>query len=612
MNLREYQTAAIRSVTERWAKGEKRSLIVLPTGCGKTVVFGRITADCVEKGERVLILAHREELLEQARDKIKAISGLDCSLEKADHTCIDSPERITVGSIQTLYRDSRLKRFDKDFFDLIVVDEAHHILSASYQKILEYFSPARVLGVTATPDRGDKRNLGQFFRDGIAYEYSLPDAIHDGFLCRIKAHMIPLNINIENVGISQGDYKAAEMGAALDPYLASIASEMRRYAKGRRTVVFLPLVATSKKFCELLRKNGFDAAEVNGDSADRAEILSGFSSGRYNVLCNSMLLTEGWDCPSVDCIVVLRPTKVRSLYCQMIGRGTRIAPGKENLLILDFLWHTGRHNLCRPTHLIAQDETLASAMLKRIEDSGAPVDIEDAETMGKEYVIREREKALADELRRQRNKKKNELVDPLQYFFSIQAGDLIDYEPLFPDEMAAPTKEQMMRIESFGVFPDDIDSYGKADKILKRLESRRESGLATPKQIRLLEKFDFQRVGTWTISEASNMISRLKNNHWHVPYDFDAASYVPDRSGYSHKTIALRRAMKTDNKPDPVQRINGIISYAYRCGKRFRDKNDFIAYCTEKLAPEPTLKIYDTYWNQAMSDCYDVYTGRHG
>ena len=148
-----------------------------------------------------------------------------------------------------------------------------------------------------------------------------------------------MELDIGSVGISNGDFAVGEIGCALDPYLEQIAQEMANYCRGRKTVVFLPLIATSQKFCAMLNDEGLNAAEVNGNSDDRAEVLSDFENGKYDVLCNSMLLTEGWDCPAVDCIVVLRPTKVRSLYQQMVGRGMRLFPGKDHLL-LDFLWMT--------------------------------------------------------------------------------------------------------------------------------------------------------------------------------------------------------------------------------------------------------------------------------
>ena len=162
-------------------------------------------------------------------------------------------------------------------------------------------------------------------------------------------------------------------------------------------MVFLPLVKTSQKFRDILNRHGFKAAEVNGSSEDRAEILKDFDNNRYNVLCNSMLLTEGWDCPSVDCVIVLRPTKVRSLYCQMVGRGTRLSPetGKTHLLLLDFLWHTERHELCHPAALICSNPDVAQQMTKNLENNaGAAVDIEEAQQEASEDVQAQREEAF--------------------------------------------------------------------------------------------------------------------------------------------------------------------------------------------------------------------------
>lgn len=342
MELRPYQNEAKQSVFEQWKQGYSKTLLVLPTGTGKTIVFAKIAEECVANGKRVLILAHRGELLEQAADKIKKSTGLECAVEKAESSSLNSWYRITVGSVQTLMREKRLNQFSSDYFDTIIIDEAHHCISESYRKILNYFNKADVLGVTATPDRGDMKNLGQVF-ESLAYEYTLPKAIKEGYLSPIKAMTIPLQLDLSSVSMQAGDFKSSEIGTALDPYLEQIAAEMKKYCADRKTVVFLPLIKTSQKFRDLLNKHGFNAAEVNGSSDDRAEILKDFEQGKYNVLCNSMLLTEGWDCPDVDCIVVLRPTKVRGLYCQMVGRGTRLADGKDHLLLLDFLWHTERH-----------------------------------------------------------------------------------------------------------------------------------------------------------------------------------------------------------------------------------------------------------------------------
>lgn len=510
-----------------WQDGILRTLLVLPTGTGKTVVFSKITEDMVRRGERVLILAHRGELLEQAADKLERATGLKCATEKAEQSSLDSWYRVTVGSVQTLMREKRLSQFTPDYFGAIIVDEAHHILSDSYQRIMDYFSGAKVLGVTATPDRGDMRNLGQFFQS-LAYEYTLPRAIKEGYLCPIKALTLPLKLDISGVGISAGDFQAGALGSALDPYLEQIAEQMEEYCADRKTVVFLPLVATSQKFRDILNAHGFRAAEVNGNSDDRSEILRDFDEGKYNVLCNSMLLTEGWDCPGVDCVIVLRPTKVRSLYCQMVGRGTRLSPGKDHLLLLDFLWHTERHELCHPASLICEDEEAARKMTENAEDApGVPMDLEEAEQKASEDVIAQREEALAAQLAEMR-KRKRKLVDPLQFEMSIQAADLTGYSPAFGWEMSPPTDKQVATLERLGILPDEITCAGKAQLLLDRLAKRRQEGLTTPKQIRFLENKGFQHVGTWQFDTARHLIDRIAANGWRVPRGIDPAQYRGD------------------------------------------------------------------------------------
>lgn len=524
MELRPYQQEAKDAIFEQWDNGVKKTLLVLPTGCGKTVVFAKVTEDCVRQGNRVLILAHRGELLDQAADKLMKTTGLGCALEKAENTCLGSWFRVVVGSVQTLMRQKRLDQFPEDFFDTIIIDEAHHCISDSYQKVLKHFPDAQILGVTATPDRGDMQNLGQFF-ESLAYEYTLPKAIKEGYLTPIKALTIPLKIDMSSVSVQAGDFKASDIGTALDPYLEGIAEEMKKYCSDKKTVVFLPLVKTSQKFRDLLNEHGFQAAEVNGNSQDRAEILADFEAGKYNVLCNSMLLTEGWDCPSVDCIVVLRPTKVRSLYCQMVGRGTRLFPGKDHLLLLDFLWHTERHELCHPASLICSNEEVAQKMTKNLEESaGCLVDIEEAEQKASEDVVAQREEALAKQLAEMKRRKKK-LVDPLQFEMSIQAEDLSGYVPAFGWEMGPPSDKQKSTLEKLGILPDQIENAGKAAKPLDRLDKRRNEGLTTPKQIRFLEGRGFQHVGTWQFDTARKLIDRIAANGWRIPSDIIPQEY---------------------------------------------------------------------------------------
>ena len=526
MELRPYQQEAKDSIFKEWENGIHKTLLVLPTGCGKTIVFAKVTEECVRRGSRVLILAHRGELLEQAADKIAKATGLMCATEKAEETCLGSWFRITVGSVQSMMRESRLSRFPEDYFDVIIIDEAHHCISDSYQRVLHHFPDADVLGVTATPDRGDMQNLGKVF-ESLAYEYTLPRAIKEGYLSQIKAVTIPLKVDLTGVGVQSGDFKAGDLGTALDPYLEGIAEEMGKYCQEKKTVVFLPLVKTSQKFRDILNAHGFKAAEVNGESRDRAEILKDFDAGRYNVLCNSMLLTEGWDCPSVDCIVVLRPTKIRSLYCQMVGRGTRLSPGKDHLLLLDFLWHTERHELCHPASLICESEEVARKMTENLEkDAGCLMDLEEAGQQAESDVVAQREEALAKKLAEMKRRKRK-LVDPLQFEMSIQAEDLAGYVPAFGWEMAPPSEGQKKALEKQGIMPDEIDNAGKASKLLDRLNKRRQENLTTPKQIRFLEGKGFQHVGTWNFDCARKLIDRIAGNGWRVPHGIDPYNYVP-------------------------------------------------------------------------------------
>lgn len=525
MELRPYQETARQKVQEEWESGKKRTLLVLPTGTGKTIVFSKIIEDRVKKGERVLVIAHRGELLEQASDKLYKSTGLKTATEKAEQTSLGSFYRVVVGSVQTMQREKRLNQFPPEYFDTIVIDEAHHAISDGYQRVLHHFEDANVLGVTATPDRGDMRNLGSYF-ESLAYEYSLPEAIKSGYLSPIKALTIPLKLDLSNVKQQAGDFSTKDLGTALDPYLEQIAEEMKKQCLNRKTVVFLPLVKTSQKFRDILNQHGFKAAEVNGESGDRKQVLKDYEEDKYNVLCNSMLLTEGWDCPSVDCVIVLRPTKVRALYSQMVGRGTRLAPGKKELLLLDFLWHTERHELCHPANLIATDEKVAKKMTENIEELGAPIDLEVAEQQAKEDVALEREESLAEQLSEMRTRKRK-LVDPLWFEMSIQATDLTDYVPSFGWQMSPPTKKQIKTLEKWGIFPDEIENAGKAEMLISRLIKRKDAGLSTPRQIRILENRGFQHVGTWQFEAASKLISRIAANGWKMPYGIKPAEYKP-------------------------------------------------------------------------------------
>jgi len=527
VELRPYQREAVEAVRSRYAQGEHATLLVCATGTGKTTVFAEIARRTVDKGNRVLVLAHREELIEQAASRISSMCGCGVGIEKAEkHYDYESP--ICIASVQSL-QGGRLDALRNGWFDLTVIDEAHHSIAPTYRAVIDHVG-GYLLGVTATADRADRQGLAQVF-ESIAYEYPLARAVAEGYLCPIKAKCIPLKMDLTKVKVSHGDFQANDLGNALDPYLGDIAQVMASECADRKTVCFLPLVSTAEKMADALNAAGLPAVCISGyDAQDvRKEKLEAFRSGKYKVLTNALLLTEGWDCPEVDCIVMLRPTKSRSMYAQAVGRGTRLANGKDHLLLLDFLWMTDKHDLCRPASLLGKEEQVAKRMVDITEDNaGGEYDLFELADEAEKDVVREREAALAKELAKMRRKKKK-LVDPLQFATSIMDLDLIDYKPTFAWQMDAPTERQLSAIENFGVASDGIVSKGEAQILLDALCKRADSNLATPKQIRRLEAHGFVHVGSWSKEAASAMIGRLAANNWRYVPGVVPATYVPGK-----------------------------------------------------------------------------------
>jgi superfamily II DNA or RNA helicase len=518
-----YQKQAVAAVLEEW-KQLGKTLLVLPTGCGKTVVFSELTSRIVAEGGRVLILAHRDELIRQAQQKLWNFNKIGSSIEKAGETGIGNFYRVSIGSVQSMQGDKRLDRFAPDYFTHIIIDEAHHVLGSSYLRVLNHFSTTKVLGVTATPDRGDKQDLGKVF-ESIASEYSLIKAIREGYLCPIKSLTIPLSIDISEVGKgADGDYDKNDVATVLDKYMPTIAEKLWEHCSGKKLLVFLPLRATARKMRSELERVGFKAYYAGGD--DRSQVPAWNEEGAGSACCNAMLFTEGYDNPAIDAVCVLRLTKVRSLYAQMLGRGTRLHPGKEMLFVPDFLWQGDRHRLCRPANLIAPTQDIAEMMMRK-QDKAAEKEPEQKALFGiteealltaaSKEVLKQRETTLAKELEAQR-KKKAKFVDPVQFASSIASEEMLDYVPTFPAEWAPATPAQLKALEKSGIMPDSVECFGKAKLILDTLSVRRSAGLSSPKQIRCLERYGVKHAGECTHEEAQKAINRLAANGWRKPF----------------------------------------------------------------------------------------------
>ena len=493
MALRAYQHEALDGIRKGF-RDFSRQVAILPTGGGKTVVFSRLAAEI--QPARTLILAHREELIAQAADKLRSSTGIRAEVEMGDSIAsLDAP--VVIGSVQTLMREARRSRWPADHFGLVVVDECHHVLSESYQTTLRHFDGhAKVLGVTATPDRGDRKNLGRYF-ENIACQISLLDLIRQNWLAPIRVKTVPLSLDLRGVRSTGGDYSADDLGHALTPYLEQIAGVLAEY-RHRKTIVFLPLIRVSKMLAEICRGLGLRAEHVDGQSESRREVLERFRTDETRILTNAMLLTEGYDEPSIDCVVCLRPTKVRSLYSQIIGRGTRISPGKDHLLVLDFLWQAEEHSLVRPAHLIAEDEEDADAITGQLGEDG---DLEEAQ----EAVNADRTRKLAERLMANRSRKSS-VIDPLELAVTLNEAVLAEFTPTMKWHEQSPTDRQLQALAKFGIDSSRVVCKGQASILLDRLITRRQLGLATPKQVRILRRRGHPHPETATFAEASGFI----------------------------------------------------------------------------------------------------------
>ena len=466
---RPYQVQCRKAINDGF-KRHDRQLIKLPTGAGKTNQFAWTVEDMLPG--KSLVLCHRRELITQAWQGIRETTGIIAGIEMADSRATPR-DPCVVGSVQTM-TGRRLDKWGHDHFKFIACDEAHHSTSDIWQEVLSRFPRAKVLGVTATPNRSDEKSLWNYYQN-IPFQIGMMDLIRDGYLSRIVIKSVPLSIDAAGLTISKGDFDAASLGSILDKYLPRIAVAIKEFAPTRRTVVFLPLIATSKKMCAELCAAGLKAEHVDGESQDRAEILKRFASGETQILCNAMLLTEGWNCPVVDCIVNLRITRSENLYRQIVGRGTRIYPGKQNLLLLDLIWQHTKHELCTPATLISNDKELKKAIDAAAIEKGLQWGEEDLDLQGLASEVQaQRELALAKELEKQKRKEEKQiLVNGRDAAMMLRAFQIADEKARGPcGDMATP--KQLLRIAQARLHPrPETLTRAEASRLIGQLYARR-------------------------------------------------------------------------------------------------------------------------------------------
>ncbi|MVO87902.1 DEAD/DEAH box helicase [Streptomyces sp. p1417] len=358
---RPYQLEAIEALRQGWADGRTRLAVVLPTGAGKTVVFSHLAHQMLDSlgGRRVLVIAHREELIEQAASKLLAVDPmLRVGIVKAQRDQHHDAD-VIVASVQTLAVPRRREAI-RDV-GLIIVDECHHAAARSYMDVLAHFGAwdgTPVAGFTATMTRTDG-GLAEVWQD-VVFRLDILDMISDGYLCDVRGKAITVDtLDLNKVRTRGGDLVDGQLGKALEESgaLDAIAKAYVDHASERPGVVFTPTVATAQAAAESLRTVGITAAPVWGDMAKegRRDTLARYQAGEIQVLTNAMLLTEGFDAPHTSCVVVARPTKSPGLYVQMVGRGLRPAPGKTDALLLDVMGAASRHKLASMVDLTARE-----------------------------------------------------------------------------------------------------------------------------------------------------------------------------------------------------------------------------------------------------------------
>jgi len=355
VQLRPYQQEALDAMIAAEKAGIAKQLVVLPTGAGKTVLFAQIPS-YRNNSLPMLVLAHRAELLIQAKSKIENVNNtLNVEIEQAENKA--GYADVVVASVPTLGRSdsNRIEKYPKDYFKTIIVDEAHHAAAQSYQKILEYFTPDFLLGVTATPQRSDSVRLVDVF-DEIVYYKSIEDLIKEGWLSPLVGYRVKTDTDISDVEITNGDYKQEQLAEAVDNFNrnTAIVRAFNDLASTKKTVVFAAGVDHARNLASSFAQNGTSVRVILGETPDdeRRHTLSKFSSGQVQVIVNVGVLTEGFDEPSIEAIILAKPTRSTLLYTQIVGRGTRLHPGKQHCTIIDIADATkGKKPIGLPTLL---------------------------------------------------------------------------------------------------------------------------------------------------------------------------------------------------------------------------------------------------------------------
>lgn len=524
MKARPYQQEAVRKVLNEW-KEKQSTLVVSPTATGKTIFISHVILACFPK--KALVLAHRQELIQQAANKIHRVTGYRCEIEMGElRAAMDGDmwhrPQVVVSSIQTQAAGGdgggRMGRFNPMDFGLLIIDEAHHATSSSYRRILDYYKAnpnLKILGVTATPDRADEEALGQIF-ETVAFDYEILDAIHDGWLVPVEQQMIHVaGLDYSNVGTTAGDLNQGDLADVVEQEknLHGIAHPTIDLAGDRRAIVFCASVKQAERMAEIFNRHKSDsAAFVCGktDKEVRNKINRDFGAGKIQFLCNVGTHTEGFDDPGVSIVVMARATKSRSLYAQMAGRAMRpddaiasqlgmiesaderreliLNSKKPTCLVVDFVGNSGRHKLVTTADILGgnvSDDAMVRAT-QAAKQSGKPVRMDQLLDEKQEEIRREveeqKKRAIANRLRMvARAKYTTQTVSPF---------DVLDIQPVRDrgwDTGRKLTDKQRDLLLKQGINPEGMN-YAAQKQLLNEIFRRFSNNLCSYKQATMLKK----------------------------------------------------------------------------------------------------------------------------
>lgn len=541
MKMRPYQLAACEGIFDVFTR-KRSALAVLPTGLGKTVLFAEVIRQMNERGVRAMVLAHREELITQAADKIGRVTGLECQIEMGDYrvqTMFDVLPPVVVSTVQTQCAGGdgcgRMSKFDPMDFGLVVIDEAHHAISSTYRRCVDWYCQnpnCKVLGVTATPDRSDEAALGQVF-DEVAYNYEIINAIKQGWLVPIEQQMVTVgSLDFSGVRTTAGDLNQGDLAEVMEDErnLQGIAAPTVEICGDRRAIVFAATVEQAERMAEILNRYKPDRASwICGktDKQERRRILADFKAGRLQFVVNVGVLTEGFDDSGVQVVVMARPTKSRALYAQMAGRGTRPADEvagllgdctsddercdmirksvKPSCLIVDFVGNAGRHKLCSTADILGGniDDDVVTEVARRVREGGKPVDMtEEIARVKAEVEARKKREAATRAALQAKAKYLISKIDP------FNAWDLAPVKENPADRGRRFTAKQALLLrDRLGVDPGKIP-FGQGKQLLDEYFRRINGGYATIKQAALLRNRGFKM--PLRMEQAGRMIGRMR------------------------------------------------------------------------------------------------------